>query len=51
MTLVEGSELYYYDTEDDKNSVVSQASCRMNETRLELRAYIKIAVLRGRNAR
>jgi hypothetical protein len=31
---------------DDINSVVSQASCRMDVPRLEQRAYIKIAVLR-----
>ena len=29
---VEGSELYCYNTEDDRNSGVSQASCRMNVT-------------------
>ena len=46
-TAIEDSELYYYNTERDKNSVVSQASCRMGVPR----AYIKIAVLRGRNAR
>ena len=27
---VEGSELYCYNTEGDRNSVVSQASCRMD---------------------
>ena len=32
---VEGSELYGYNTEDDRSSVVSQASCRMDVTRLE----------------
>ena len=32
----EGSELYYYNTECDRNSVVSQASFRMDVTRLEL---------------
>jgi hypothetical protein len=37
-------------TEGDRNLVVSQASCRMDVIRLEQRAYIKIAVLRGRNA-
>ena len=34
-TAVEGSELYCYNTENDRNSVVSQASCRMDVTRLE----------------
>ena len=29
-TAVEGSELYCYNTEGDRNSVVSQASCRMD---------------------
>ena len=32
---VEGSELYCYNKEGDWNSVVSQASCRMDVTRLE----------------
>ena len=32
-------------------TVVSQESCRMDVTRLEQRAYIKISVLRGRNDR
>ena len=50
-TAVEGSELYCYNTEGDGNSVVSQASCRMNVTRLEHCAYIKKAVLRGSNVR
>ena len=50
-TTVEDSELYCYNTEGDRNSFVSQASCRMGVTRLEQLAYIKIAVLRGRNAR
>ena len=39
MTLVEGSGLYCYNREDDGNSVVGQASCRMDVTRLEQRAY------------
>ena len=47
----EGSELYCYNTKGDRNSVVDQASFRMDMTRLEQRAYIKIAVLRGRNSR
>ena len=34
-TVVEGSELYCYNTEGDRNSVVNQASCRMDVTRLE----------------
>ena len=33
-TAVEDSELYCYNTEDDRNSVLSQASCRMDLTRL-----------------
>ena len=41
-TAVEGSELYFYNTEGNRNSVVSQASCRMVVTRLEPCAYIKI---------
>jgi hypothetical protein len=48
---VEGSEIYCDNTEDDRNSVASQASCRMDVTRLEQCAYIKIAMMRGRNAR
>ena len=43
-TAVESSDLYCYNTEGNRNSVVCQASCRM----VEQRAYIKIAVLRGR---
>jgi hypothetical protein len=35
---VEDSELYCYKIEDDSNSVVSQASCRLDVTRLEQRA-------------
>ena len=34
-TAVEGSGLYCYNTECDRNSVESQASCRMDVTRLE----------------
>ena len=34
-TAVENSELYYYNSEGDRNSVVSPASCRMDVTRLE----------------
>ena len=37
-TVVEGSELYSYNTEGDKSSVVSQASCRIGWTLLELQA-------------
>jgi hypothetical protein len=50
-TAVESSELYCYNTEGSKNSVVSQTLCRMDVTRLEQHAYIKIAVVQGRNAR
>jgi hypothetical protein len=34
-TAVDGSELYFYNTEGDINSVVSQASCKMGWTLLE----------------
>ena len=37
MAFIEGSELYCYNTEGDRNLVVSQASCRMDVTRLEQR--------------
>ena len=50
-TAVEDSVLYCYNTEDDRNSVVSQTPCRIFVTLLEQRIYVKIAVLRGRNAR
>ena len=40
-TAVEGSEIYCYDKESDRNSVVSQALCRINVTQLEQHAYIK----------
>ena len=50
-TAVEDTELYCFNTEGDRNPVISQGSCRMDVTRLEQGAYIKIAVLRGRNAR
>ena len=50
-TEIEDSEFYCYNTKEDRSSVVSQASCKMDVSRLEQRAYIKIAVLRGRNAR
>ena len=33
--VVEGNELSYYNTEGDRNSVVSHASCRMDVTQLE----------------
>ena len=46
-----GIELFCYNTEGNRNSVVSQVPCRIDVTRLEQCAYIKIAVLRGRNAR
>ena len=42
---VEGSELECYNTEGDRNSVVSQASCRMDVTFLELEMS-KFAVFR-----
>ena len=29
-TAVEGSKLYFYNTEGDRNSVISQASCIMD---------------------
>ena len=48
---VENSELYCYNIEGDRKSVVSQVLCRMDVTQLEQRAYIKIAILRGRSAR
>ena len=35
-TVVEGSELHCYNIEGDRNSVVSEASCRMDVTQLEL---------------
>ena len=41
-TAVEHSQLYFYNREGDRNSVVSQASCRMDVTRLEQRAYINL---------
>ena len=41
-TAVDGSDLYCYNTEGDRNSVESQASCKMYVTRLEHRSYIKI---------
>jgi hypothetical protein len=37
--VVKISELYYYKTEGDKNSVVSQESWRLDVTRVEQRAY------------
>ena len=46
-TAVEGSELYCYNTEGDRNSVVSQASCRMDVTRLEQCAYSGLWMLWG----
>ena len=49
-TAVEGSEFYCYNTEGDRNSVVSQTSCRINVTQLEQSAYIKIAVMQGRTS-
>ena len=49
-TAVEGTELYCHNTEGDRNSIVGHASCRMDVTRLEQRAYIRTAVLRGRSS-
>ena len=44
-TAVEGSELYCYNTESDRNSVVSQASCRMDMTWLEQNSHmVKLVV-------
>ena len=37
-TVVEASELYMHNTEGNRNSVVSQAPCRMEWTLLELQA-------------
>ena len=37
----EGSEIYCYNTDGIRNLIVSQASCRMDVTRLELRASVK----------
>ena len=50
-TAVEGNELYCYNTEGDRNSVVCQASCKIYVTWLEQCAHIKIATLWGINAR
>jgi hypothetical protein len=52
-TAVEGSELYCHNTKGDRNSVVRQALCRMDVTRLEQHTNIKTALLRHRerNAR
>ena len=45
-------QFYCYSIEGDRNSVVSQVSCRMDVIRLEQHhAYIKIVVMRERNAR
>ena len=46
-TALEESELYYYNTEGDRNLVVSQASYRMDVTRLEKSAYSGLWTLRG----
>ena len=40
-TAVEGSELYCYNTEGNRISVVSKASCRM----VEQCAYIKLVIV------
>ena len=34
-TAIEGGELYCYNMEGDRNSVVNHVSCRMDVTRLE----------------
>jgi hypothetical protein len=44
-TAVESSELYCYNTEGDRNSVVSQASCRIDVTRVEKCAYSRLWML------
>ena len=41
-TAVEGSELYCYNTEGDRNLVVSQVSCRMDVIWLEHHAYSRL---------
>ena len=46
-TAVKDSELYCYKTEGDINSFVSQASCRMDVTRLKQRAYSELWTLWG----
>ena len=48
---VEGSYLYSYTTEGNRNLQLSQVLCRIDVTRLKQHAYIKIAVLQERNAR
>jgi hypothetical protein len=40
--------MYCYNTEGNRNPVVGQASCRMDVTKLEQRAFIKTAVLLGK---
>ena len=41
-TAVEGSEMYCYNTEGDRNSVISQASFRMGCTLLEFQTKTDI---------
>ena len=43
-TAVEGNDVHCYNTEGNRNSVVSQASCKMDVTPIEQYAYIKIAL-------
>ena len=50
-TAVEGGELYCYNTEGNRNSVVSRALCRIDVTRLEEHTNIKRAILWEKNAR
>jgi hypothetical protein len=46
-TAVEGSELYCYNTEGNRNSAVSKVSYKMDVTRLEQCSYIKIPYCKG----
>jgi hypothetical protein len=43
----EGSELYCYNTEGNRNSDLGQASCRMDMTQLEQQAYRGLLTLWG----
>ena len=45
--VVEGSELYCYNTEGDRNSVENKASCKMDVKRLEQRVYSGLWTLWG----
>ena len=44
-TAVENTKLYCYNKEGDRNSVVSQASCRIDVTRLEPNLHILKSVV------